>query len=330
VSDRLTGFVRAVSRRVGGLGPTPATRELAAVRAAARDRVIARHRGRADELGRAIAAGEAAAAAELAALGNRALGELRDQVSADVTGPVRRLLAAGDARWAACDEPEYLDDPELDAELRQSIMRDLDRINEMLGSYELFLAELLPLVAGDRGSAVLDLAAGHGGFALASARAASARGIDLRFTASDIKREYLDMGAAVAEREGLDVDFAVQDALDLSNLDHGAYDIITCTQSLHHFPPGLITVMFETAARAAGRGVVFLDGCRSSMVGLWLAGVGLAGFRNRAFAHDAWVSTRRFFVPEELELLARLGSWGDGVESRWLSPGYCLLRLAVS
>ncbi len=293
------------------------------------ERAIGSRRARADELGAAIEAGEPGARDRLAELADAALAELRADVRARAAsaGLLQRLVAETDARWADCAEGEYLDDPALDEALRQRIMRDLDSLNGLLDAYEVFLDHLLPLAASGRTTRVLDLAAGHGGFPLAAAREARERGLELRFTASDLKREYLDLGAEIAAREQLPVEFRVQDALDLSNLEHGAYDVITCTQSLHHFSPGLVTLMFRAAARAAARGVVFLDGCRSALVGVALAGVGLTRFRNRAFAHDAWVSTRRFYVPEELDLLARLGSWGDAVEARWVPPGYCLLRL---
>lgn len=322
-------FVRALSRRVGVIGPTPVTRTLSTLRQAAVERAIGSRRARVDELDAAIDAGEPGARERLADLADAALAELRADVRARAAsaGLLQRLAAETDARWADCEEGEYLDDPALDEALRQRIMRDLDSLNGLLDAYEVFLEQLLPLAASGRTTRVLDLAAGHGGFALAAAREARERELDLRFTASDLKREYLDLGAEIAAREQLPVEFRVQDALDLSNLEAGAYDLITCTQSLHHFPPGLVALMFRAAARAAARGVVFLDGCRSALVGVALAGVGLTRFRNPAFAHDAWVSTRRFYVPEELDLLARLGSWGDAVEARWVPPGYCMLRL---
>jgi SAM-dependent methyltransferase len=201
-------------------------------------------------------------------------------------------------------------------------------MNGVIDSYAGFVDALEPLLLRDRATRVLDLAAGHGGFCLAAARIARARGDAIEFTASDIKPEYLELGAEEARAEGLPIDFVYQDALDLSNLEPGRYDIIACTQSLHHFSPGMVAVMFEAAARAAGRGVVFVDACRSTLVGLALGSYGLVRCRQPAFAHDSWVSSRRFFLPEELGMLARLGPWGDGVESTWLPPGHCLLRLA--
>lgn len=212
--------------------------------------------------------------------------------------------------------------------MRVSIMTALDDFNNALSSYQRFFEVRVPLVEPGRGgrpARVLDLAAGHGGFPLAGARLAAERGLDIRFTASDIKQEYLEIGGREAARGGVDVDFVIQDALDLSNIAPGTYDIIVCTQSLHHFPPGLVAVMFEQATRVAGRGVLFIDGCRSALASLGVALFGAIGYRSLPFIHDGVISLRKSYVPEELELLARMGSWGDGSVATWMAPGYCLL-----
>lgn len=329
VVDRLLDRgIAATARTAGRLGPPLITALLADQRRAALEAALERHRPAAAALAPGLGAGDAVARDRLAVLAAIALGDMRSAlaVGARSAGLGRAAARAFDARFHDGDLPEYLDDPGLDPDLRRRIMASLDSVNETISGYESFLDALRPLVR-DRGpTRVLDLAAGHGGFALSAAREARDRGLDLVFTASDIKREYLDMGAAVARREGLPVEFVLQDALDLSNLERGAYDVVLCTQSLHHFPPGLIAVMFQEAARVAGRGVVFVDGCRSLATGAFLAVLGTLRYRSRGFVHDSWVSARRFYVPEELELLARLGPFGDRVESRWVRPGHCLLR----
>ena len=154
----------------------------------------------------------------------------------------------------------------------------------------------------------------------------------MRVVATDLKQEYLDLGTERALREGLAVEFSTQDALDLSNLATGAdglsdFDIILCTQSQHHFPPGLLSVMFHAAARASRRAVVFIDGCRSSSMVLPVIGLALGRYRNWVMAHDSLVSFRKFFVPEELGLLCRLGPWGASVHYRWMQPGHCFVVL---
>jgi len=323
--DRL--LRRAVDQRDRFGAPLP-TRALSPLRTAAATVAVESRQERAALLTSRIAAGDGAARDDLAVLAEEALAEMRTSVrtAAMIKHPIQRLLAATDARWADCDTTELLDDPDLDPEVRTSIMTTLDHFNDVLGSYTRFFDMLLPLARPTGTTRVLDLAAGHGGFPLAATREARKRGLDFHFTASDLKREYLDMGQEIADRENLPVDFIVQDALDLSNIDPDSYDIIVCTQSLHHFPAGLITVMFDAATRAATRGVVFADACRSALSGGLIAVTGTLRMRNAAFVHDGWVSMRRAFVPEELELLARMARDDGELESRWVPPAHCLLR----
>jgi len=304
VVDRI---LRALIARITANGPPPPTRLLTPLRADAVEHTLEAHHERATDIAARLRSGDDDARHELAALATEALSSMRAGVRdrAHGHGLLARLLAHGDARWGDCQAEELLDDPKLDEAMRRGIMESLDDFNDLVESYERFFDQLLPLANPTGPTRVLDLAAGHGGFALAAAAEARRRGLDFQFTASDLKREYLDIGEEIAARDGLPVQFAVQDALDLSNLAPGAYDIIVCTQSLHHFPPGLVAVMFAAAARAATRGVVFIDGCRSLLSGVSSAVIG-AHMRNPAWFHDAWISTRKCFVPEELALLARI------------------------
>ncbi len=287
-----------------------------------------RHAPRALELAARMDAGEDGAAEEYGALATLALDEMREEVQerARALGPIEHLAAAAHHRFGDTDEEEYLDDPDLDRDMRVRLLSTLDSLNSTLGNYDAFVRAMEPLMHPDRPTRVLDLAAGHGGFAIAAARMARDRGAALEVTATDLKQEYLDIGREVAEREGLDVRFFVQDALDLSNLARGEYDVVMCTQSLHHFPAGMIARLFREAAGVAGRGVVLIDGCRSVMHGMLLPVLGAIRYRDRAFGHDAWVSFRRFFAPEELGLVVGLGPEGDAVEAKWMRPAHCLVR----
>lgn len=319
---------RATALKVRGGGVPLSIRGLSSLRKEAAKEAFESRRETACELWQRIESGDASAKAGLAALTEDALADMRQRVKnrAQSDGLVTTLLAMGDAWWRCRDNEELLDDPALDVELRQWIMASLDTVNNVLDSYNHFFEAMRPLVEAKGPTRVLDLAAGHGGFVRAAARIAQTEGLDIHFTASDIKREYLDMGEALAQKEGLDVDFVVQDALDLSNLEPGAFDIVVCTQSVHHFPPGLVSLMFREATQVAKRGVVFVDVCRSLLAGAGAIVFGTLRLRNPGWTHDAWVSLRRCHVPEELELLARFSLLGDEVQSKWIAPGYCLLR----
>lgn len=306
--------------------PTPSVGVLGEARVAAALRALDIHRPRALELAAAMDAREDGAAEAYGALVERALADMREGTIARARNPFERVAAAAHRRWGDTDQAEYLDDPDLDRSMRVRMLEHLDALNHLVGSYRSFFQAMEPLLVEDRPTRVLDLAAGHGGFALEVARIARRRGLDIRITASDLKPEYLDIGAAIAERESLDVGFELQNALDLSNLDADAYDVVVCTQSIHHFPPSMIARMFREACRTAGRGVVFIDGCRSISLGAVLPVIGVLRFRDTGLAHDAFVSCRRFYSPEELGLLAKLGPEAEGVVAEWMRPAHCLLR----
>ncbi len=319
---RLEALIDTMVAAAGGvaaqLGPPPLASLLAELRGAACEATLTRYRPATRELAQRLHHGDADARQQWMALADAALAEMRAEVAAH--GVLAGAFAAADRRFHAATAREHLDDPDLEPALRRRIMANLDAFNRCIGAYESFHAAAMPLLDG--AARVLDLAAGQGGFMLHLARSAP----ELELTASDIQGDYLALGEAVAIREQLAISFAVQDALDLSNLEAGAFDVITCTQSLHHFTPGMISLMFMEATRVAGRGVVFIDGCRSALSGALLVLLGAVRYRDGKFLHDSWVSVRRFFVPQELELLARLTPGIDGIESQWLAPGHCLMR----
>lgn len=327
--ERARWFAQATRNLAAHGVRAPVAGLLSRIRKQAADGIVERRREEAIRIGRELDGGDAGARERLRRLGDAALLDMRRAVesSASRHGLVELCAASVDAWWHRPNAREYLDDAALDPRLRVTILEDLDAMNSMLGSYRIFFERLRTLARGERSLRVLDIAAGHGGFALALARLAAEYEIDLAMVASDIKREYLDVGRARAARLGVNVEFLVQDALDLSSLDSGAFDFVTCTQSLHHFTPGQVILMLTEAARVASRGVLFIDGARSALTGAFVCGFGLLFYRNPAFAHDALVSFRRFYVPEELGLLGRLCPRGVTSHAAWTPPSHCALEL---
>ena len=218
-----------------------------------------------------------------------------------------RFLGALD-RALYADGPEIVDDPSFSCVDRTYVIDRLDRLNDVLGSYDSFVSLTLPLIeraAENRAAPVVvhDLAAGHGGFALALKERL---GDAVEVVASDIRDEYIELGREQARARRLTVSFEVADAFALVGSKAAMADVFTCTQSLHHFTPGMIARMFGEAARAAASGVVFIDGERS-----WTSMAIMAPFaavygRTYAFLHDTIVSLRRMYYEEELALLSAI------------------------
>lgn len=158
---------------------------------------------------------------------------------------------------------------------------------------------------------VLDLASGHGGFPLFLDRQAQESRWPIEVTGSDYDPSYVETARQRAAREGQRVSFIRLDALQMDDLERGDFDIIVCTQSIHHFRPGQLARMMREASRVARFGWVLVD----SMRGFWFA-TAVAGFigaltRNPDTIHDGWISLRKMFFPEELRFFARVAGLGE-------------------
>ena len=270
------------------------------------------------------------------ALVAEALDELRGEGEARAaTAPVERVAHAID-RALYVNHDEWLDDPAFDPALRVRILDRLDRMNETLGTYDSFLSLIAPLVdraraAGVERPTIVDLASGHAMFAVLMALHFGAREGRVRVVATDLLPEYLDLGRAQAKRLGLRegaMDFVVQDALDLRDLEAkiGApADVVCCTQSVHHFPPGMVARMFAEGSATARHGAIVIDGERNPFALVAVAIVGsILGRGSIPFLHDALVSMRRMYTEQELALIAELSPLREGVEVRrgWVPPGH--------
>ncbi|MCK6501875.1 methyltransferase domain-containing protein [Myxococcota bacterium] len=294
---------------------------LAPLRRRLRDELLQRERARLARLAGAWEVDRASARAELAALGDRLLDEHRHQAWARAArgSGVERLAAAVDRRLFR-QGAELMDDPSVDARVRGRIVSDLARVNDLIGSYWSLLRAAGPSL-GPGPTTVLDLASGHGGLALWLLRQGPRRGLQLQVTATDLRDDYLDPARQRAARAGLPLQTMALDALAM-DLAPRSYDVVTCTQAIHHFSPGQVAVLLAEARRVARRSVVFTDGLRSTRQ-LGLACALFVGMGSHpASVHDCAVSVRRMFVPEELDLLAALAPGGPGAHARFVAPAF--------
>jgi ubiquinone/menaquinone biosynthesis C-methylase UbiE len=271
-----------------------------------------------------------------------AVTELRTKAEARAARDVQQRIAHGVDRVLYSNREEWLDDPSFDGRLRVRTLERLDRMNEAIGSYDAFMSVIAPMVerareAGVSRPVVVDLASGHAMFAVLLALQLGAREGKVRVVATDLVPDYLDIGRAQARRFGMGDDaisFVVQDALDLTTLEHNvgsAVDVVCCTQSVHHFPPGFVARMLGEAATVARHGAIVVDGERNPFALVLVALVGSVLARGSLpFLHDSMVSMRRMYTEQELGLMGRLapgrdGSVGLANRHGWLNPGHVWL-----
>lgn len=332
--DRSAVFVamqQATARLAAHVPPPPEVAVLAPLRTRVAEEVFARHEVEVEAARRAFLDDEDAA--PLGQLAEALVDEMRREVArraADEGSRLAAALAALDLRMPTRRD-EFIDRDDFDEARRTRAIRDLDRINRVLGSYARFLDVLSPLLPASGEATVLDLASGHGGFPLALAALARDRGLRLRVIASDIRPEYVAIGQERAEAAlERDVEFRVVDAFHLARaFGPGEVDLVTCTQSLHHFGAGGIAALVAASLRVAGRGIAFVDPGRGVTSLAGIAALTAVTCANPWLLHDGVVSIRKSFVPEEMALIARLAPGGEGLASYWMAPGFVVLRTAV-
>jgi ubiquinone/menaquinone biosynthesis C-methylase UbiE len=210
------------------------------------------------------------------------------------------------------DAPELMDQPGNDpVELAQNL-RDIRRVNRFFGGTAVIrrhLPHLLDQVPAGRVASVLDLATGSADIPLAISRWAARHGRSVTIVASDASAEML----ADARRQikgHSRITLAQFDSRDVPMPDRSC-DIVLCSLSLHHFPPGDAARVLGEMARLSRVGFIVND-LRRSRIGYaaaWLAS--RLATRNRLTRHDAPLSVLRAYTEEELaDLCDRAGIAG--------------------
>jgi SAM-dependent methyltransferase len=149
---------------------------------------------------------------------------------------------------------------------------------------------------------LLDLATGGGDIPRALVRWSRNDGLDLHVTATDLHPFTLNF-AREQSREYPEITFEAANLLALPYAD-ASFDLVTCSQALHHFGKEEIITALGHMRRIARRAVIVSDLLRSKpgYVIVWLAlRLGGAG---RYVRHDGPVSIKNGFRPYEMSWLA--------------------------
>jgi SAM-dependent methyltransferase len=264
----------------------------------------------------APAAGEEAEAATGSGLerrADRAIDRFRAErlQRARNAGGISRLAATIDAALRT-DAIEHMDEPSYPERGKLAIALGLHLMNVASASYRRFFTLLQPMLREiqereGRPARVLELASGSGGFAFALASLAKRRGVAIEVTASDVVPLYVSRGREKAAASRIPVSFRLLDALNMSAVDDGAYDIIFIAQSVHHFSPGQLARMIAESRRVAATAFVSVDGYRSLPMVAFVAGTAVMSLWP-AMVHDAVISVRKFYGEAELEAIARMAA----------------------
>jgi ubiquinone/menaquinone biosynthesis C-methylase UbiE len=204
------------------------------------------------------------------------------------------------------DALELLDGPLDDPAALAGNLRDLRRINRLLGGVRLTADAIEALAAHREDLSLLDVGTGGADIPMALLDRARRRGRRLSVVAVDNRPEILAAAAIAWPRvpitDGLELH--VGDGLSLPYPDR-SFDVAHASLVVHHLEPTDATALLAEMARVARLGVIVNDVDRRwpALVGAWLMGHFLTG--NRYTRHDAPLSVRRGYRPSEVDELLR-------------------------
>ncbi|MEK6235119.1 MAG: methyltransferase domain-containing protein, partial [Planctomycetales bacterium] len=152
--------------------------------------------------------------------------------------------------------PELMDDPELDRDRHHEALRALAWLNGVTRNAALAWAPLRAL-ARDQGVKelkVLDVATGAGDIPIRLFHRARKAGLKLQIEACDLSEQALEYARENAKRSGAEVRFLQHDVLD-GPLPEG-YDVVMCSQFMHHLEEPEAASLLRKLREAAGRQVI--------------------------------------------------------------------------
>ena len=215
-------------------------------------------------------------------------------------------------------EPEWMDDPALEAGLHAGAMEGLERINTLSNSAGLLWPALRGLAREINGRPVkvLDIATGAGDVPIRLWLKARRTGLPLQVEACDRSGHAVEHARRRAAKAGAGVRFFPLDPFS-SGIPPG-YDAVICSLFLHHLSGDQAVTLLRGMAGAAGR-LVAVNDLRRSGAGLALAYAGTRLLTRSPVVHaDGPRSVRAAFTLQEIRAMAQqVGLENCRVSPRW-------------
>lgn len=198
---------------------------------------------------------------------------------------------------------EWLDGARFDGQTLRRNLRDIRRINALLGWRAFTVRQVARHLRtrGMRAFSLLDVACGSADMPLAVAQWADRARIEARIVATDIHPDIVALAREYTARSNA-MHIERQDALALTYAT-GAFDVALCTLALHHFEPESAVQLLRSLARVA-RHIMVFDVARSRLAYTGAILLTRVTPMDAMTRHDAPASVRRAYSAPELRTLA--------------------------
>lgn len=209
------------------------------------------------------------------------------------------------------NQPELMDDQELQERELAHILRDLHKVNSLLGGYKITWEGIQKIFGSGcfaQPVAIVDVGCGDGNMLKYIARMGRSSGIKMKLKGIDINEKSL----RIAQKNTEDYPEISYEKLDISTdfekLDKT--DIIVCTLTLHHFTDLDIQSLLRKFSEVSTMGVVINDLHRSKWAYFLFSIFSAFFLKNSIAKKDGQTSILRAFKRKDLE------RYGQGLSVR--------------
>lgn len=215
--------------------------------------------------------------------------------------------------------PELMDDPKLPKDQLNAALRDITKVNKLLGGNQVTIRGVQELIRSKPHKKVwriVDVGCGDGemlrhiaGVFAQSQLSIELKGVDINTASIQLAKEL-----SVSYEN---VDFEVMDILQIKT-ETLPCDILLCNLTIHHFTDDEICIFLKHFYRLATIGVVINDLHRSVIAYQLFRGFSRIFMKSPIARHDGRISIARGFKKEELKRYSqRLGFENDTIQWKW-------------
>ena len=201
--------------------------------------------------------------------------------------------------------PERMDDLELDRDEHVRALRGLRRINAWTGNASLVWKRVSEAAreSGDRPLRVLDIATGAADIPIALLKMSASRGVKLEIDACDFSEQAIAIAREQCAAANAGVRLFRHDIL--RDEIPARYDVVMCSQFLHHLPNEDVTIVLRKMKSAAVKRVVVVDleRSRANWLQVWFATRVFS--RSKVVHFDGPQSVRAAFTIDEFKCIVQ-------------------------
>lgn len=227
------------------------------------------------------------------------------------------------------NEPELMDDPDLDPKALHIALRDIERTNTWLGGNEITIKALRKVLkdfSTDQEISILDVGCGDGAMLRAIAKDPVLSKYSLRLVGLDLSRQSIK-SAKEANAQYPNIQYEAVDVLQVSSEQYSC-DMVLMTLTLHHFTDQEIPKVLQKCKEIASVAILINDLQRSKIAHGLFRLFSVFFIKGNVAKNDGLVSIRRGFLKKELYVYAK--NLGLQVKVTWKWAFRYLMRIDIT